>query len=257
MKGTLIAFLAVVALAVMALPAHAAVYDLATDWSDAQNPFGDWTLMKSPTAAYTINQPDYLSVGVGQRAWADEPFDDDMHVPMWLKVSIGSTGIDELDAMLSQVQIGDIIAHGAEFDRTGTNQTSAIFTSPSAGTINITGALWSVTNYDRQMSWELRKNGEVLSGGTLVSDGTYSLDNPFGLADGTGGATVLTQNVLAGDKIELALISDSEDGNLGDALGVRFAVSANGPQPAVPEPSAFLLAFGGTGVAALLRRRGR
>ena len=210
-------------------PAEAAMWDLGADWSDDQNPNGVWTLMKSNTATFTINQPDYFQNGSNQRAWADEPASLNAHVPFWLK------GKDN----------GVIIAHGAELDRTGTDYTSAVWTSPLAGDVQVGGALWNTWRSGRQMRWQLRVNDTVVSQGDLYGNGVYDEASPFALADGNGGSAALTQTVQIGDRLELALVSMSSGGNLGDNLGVEFTI--------VPEPATLSLLA--VGALAIMRRR--
>jgi len=53
-------------------PQTTTVYNLAKNWLDMVNPFGLWTLKKSPTALLEIRQPD--RAGSGQRARADVCF---------------------------------------------------------------------------------------------------------------------------------------------------------------------------------------
>jgi hypothetical protein len=109
-------------------PVAAAVYNLAADWSDVQNPFGVWQLWKAPGVLFTTN---LIWDGSGQRAWADAPIPEDDHVPVWMKYTgLGDGG---------NLAPGDILAHGAEFDRTGTNLTSVVWTSPVTGTAVISG----------------------------------------------------------------------------------------------------------------------
>ena len=215
--------LAAVGLLLICAAAQAAVWDLSSDWSDVQNPMGVWSLKKSPAALFTING----AWGDSQHAWYD------VFVPVWMKRSNG-----------------DIWAHGAEFDYTGTNQTSVVFTSPREGAFKVTGAIWEISSNRRSMSWELRKNGAVLSAGTVITDGRYTRSSPFNLATGTGGPTVLEQNLGAGDQIELAFISNSQGGRLGDFLGLTIVVGS------VPEPSSLLALSGGLAcLISVLRRR--
>ncbi|HOW72578.1 MAG TPA: PEP-CTERM sorting domain-containing protein [Phycisphaerae bacterium] len=210
--------------------AEAAIWDLTADWSNDNNPNGVWTLMKSQTVAFTINQPDYYNNGTQQRAWADEVFSRNAHVPFWMKSQ--TTGL--------------ISAHGAERDRTGSDYTSAVWTSPIDGTVQISGAIWTVWASGRRMDWQLLKNGVVLTSGQLLADASH-INAPFDYADGSGGAAALSQTVAVGDRLELALISVSEGGNLGDSLGLTFQIA--------PEPATLMLwLFGG---AAAFRRRRR
>jgi len=209
---------------------YATNYDLNDDWSDLSNPNGVWSLVKNHEGdLFTTNQPDYYNDGSNQNAWADDLWGTLAHVPYWMKWN------DD----------GLIYAHTPEFDRTGTDYTSAVWTSPLAGPVEISGELWSTWVSGRELSWQLKLNGTIISSALLVADGTYDENNPFDLADGSGGAAALTQTVEIGDTLELGLVSISENGNLGDEVGLEFTI--------LPEPSS--LALLGVGVLALVRRK--
>ncbi|MBK9137279.1 MAG: Ig-like domain-containing protein [Verrucomicrobia bacterium] len=176
------------------------LYDLAADWSTNQNPFGVWSLYKSESALFTIYQPGY--------GWADQPYPETAHVPVW---SLGEGGTN-------------VVAHSAEQDRTGSDVTKARWTSPTNGVAKIRGCIWMPADLGRRVGWQLRKNGIVLTSGEVYSGDPYDAANPCWFELGSGGPAVLTQPVLAGDYLELALISLSENGNLGQSVGVVFQV---------------------------------
>jgi hypothetical protein len=216
-------------------------YDLAADWSDVQNPNGPWSLKKSPSALFEIVQPDYWSDATGQLAWADEPFPQNAHVPFWMKTILEQP---PTAVYPGAVQIGDILVDGAELGRTGSDVTSAVWTSPGNGTASISGAVWSVTAFDRVMSWELRKNGAAFSSGSIVSDGTYSRAQPFAFASGSGGAAALQQTVVLGDQIELLLRAISNNGNLSDILGVGLHIALTPGEPPIAPPLRSIVVWG-------------
>ena len=226
--------IAVVMLLVGASAHAATVYDLADDWSDVANPNGPWALRNSPTTLFATNLPDYYGNGSNQNAWADEVAGAPRHVPFWMKRD--ADGIIEM--------------HGAEIDRTGTDFTSAVWTSPEAGIAQIDGAAWSTWVSHRAMQWQIRLNGGVLTQGDIVADGTYDQGNPFYFADGSGGPGALIQTVAPGDELELAIISLSQSGNLGDSVALGFSITL------VPEPTSLvLLALGLLTVGLAARRR--
>lgn len=119
---------------------------------------------------------------------------------------------------------GLIYAHGAELDHTGSDYTSAVWTSPLAGDVQVGGALWNTWRSGRQMRWQLRVNDTIVSQGDLFANGVYDEASPFALADGDGGPAALTQTVQIGDRLELALVSMLSSGNLGDEVGVEFTI---------------------------------
>lgn len=61
--------------------AQTVVYNLASDWSDVNNPNGVWALYKAPGQLFTINQANYST---GQPAWADDVPTNNAHVPVWM-----------------------------------------------------------------------------------------------------------------------------------------------------------------------------
>ena len=111
----------------IASSANAQVYNLAADWSDVNNPNGVWRLFEAPGQLFTINQPDWNSNGSNQRAWADQPFQQTAHVPVWMKVSTASDIF---------IDTGTVLMHGAESGRTGTEFSSVTWISPFAAPVN-------------------------------------------------------------------------------------------------------------------------
>ena len=222
----------VIVLSAGASSARAAVSNLADDWSDTSNPNGVWSLKKIHVDLFTINFADYYQNGTNQKAWADDPSALLRHVPVWLKRNDN----------------GQINAHGAEFDRTGSDYTAAVWTSPATAQIQISGSVWTTWLSGRAMRWQLRVDGAVVSQGDLVANGTHDENNPFDLADGSGGPGVLTQAVQAGDEVELGLVSLDQSGNMGDTLGLDFTI--------VPEPTTLAMIALGT-LQLLARRRKR
>ena len=211
---------------------QAAVYDLADDWSDASNPNGVWSLKKNHVDLFTINQPDYYQNGTNQKAWADQPSALNAHVPVWVKRN----------------EDGNINAHSAELDRTGSDYTAAVWTSPLAGQILMSGKLWTTRPGGRVVRWQLRVDGAVVSQGDLVANGTHDENTPFDLAAGSGGLGALVQTVQIGDEVELGLVSVSQSGDLGDVIGMDLTI--------VPEPTTLAMMVLGT-LKLLTRRRKR
>ncbi len=185
--------------------ATAGVYDLADDWSDVNNPFGFWRLDKNIGQAFSTNVTDWLGDGSNQHAWADAPIPDFAHVPFWLKQTVAAFG---------DAQMGDIVMHGAETDRTGSSNTSAIFTVPTSGVAYVVGSVWMPRQIGRTMGWSLMKDGVALQSGELLGNGSTSRTNrvKFGFE----------RMVAFNEQIELRLTSIPQ--NLGDLVGVTFHV---------------------------------
>lgn len=212
-------------------------FDLEANWSNSINPNGVWTLEKNLQVPFSVIQPDFLGDGSNQIAWADDQYPAQAHVPFWFRATAPTT---------FDYQMGDIVMHGSVNWRTGSTNTSAVWTSPMAGVATISGRTWMVRNIGRQMAWSIYKNSTYLTGGYMLEGDGHSRANPYELANGSGGPTVLTQTVTVGDRLELRYTSLDE---LPDMAGVVFRVDA------VPEPATIgILGIGLLSVAARLKR---
>lgn len=189
------------------------VFNLSDDWSDEVNPFGPWRLMKSPSALFATNLPNFF--GPGLPAWVDQPSPQLAHVPFWGRW---------ITATHPFVDMGDILMHGAEFDRTGTDFTSVVWTAEADGEAVIVGDVWPAGTPGRSMRWVLRRNEVAVSEGVVNSDGPYTQDDPMNLDEGSGGVCGTHQCVQAGDRLELAFITVSGGGNVGDGRGVHLEI---------------------------------
>lgn len=217
--------------AIALLTSQAFSWDLQAEWSDVNNPNGPWKLEKSPGSLFTIQQGDYWQNGSNQKAWADEPFNLNAHVPFWMKVT-DITAYSGADILL-----GDIAAHTPEIDRTGFETTVLTWTSPVAGVMNIGGGVWFPFQRGRHVTLELRHNNTTLYNSILPGNGTWTRSNPYGLGH--------QRNFAVGDLLELRLTSSNV--NLGEIVGVNLSVNP------VPEPATMLALA--AGAAVLLRRR--
>ncbi|MEQ1933541.1 MAG: lectin-like protein, partial [Fimbriimonadaceae bacterium] len=192
--------------------------DLAKDFSSTTNPTQKWRLEKNLGVPFTIRQLDFWSNGGNQIAWADQPFNLNAHVPLWMRLTAIDTPGGSFDA-----QVGDIVMHGAVNSRTGSVNTSAIFTSNFVGPAIISGHTWLTRQIGRTMEWQIYKNGVFLTKGTLTGNGSTTRANPVLFSSGTGGPAVLNTNLVIGDKVELRYFSTD---NLPDVAGVNFTISS-------------------------------
>lgn len=215
--------------------AQVVTYDLAADWSNVANPNGPWQLNKAPGVPFGTGEPDWWGNATGQFAWADDPFPQLAHVPVWMLVA---------DSQLAGfASAGSVVVHTAESTRTGTEFSSVVWTSPAAGTAVIAGGAWMRKNFDRTQRWELRHNATSLSHGDLLFTDTFTEASPFSFAAGSGGPAALTVTLQAGDRIELLVyrLSNATPGHL---VGVDLAISFT----PVPEPLTPILTLAGLGL---------
>lgn len=235
---------------IAAAPAAAQSWTLAGNWSDLTNDFGPWTLYKNPTQPFAVNQPDWFSDGTNQKAWADQPFPQNAHVPVWMKV----TNATPFSSSPNFAAVGDVVMHTAETGRTGTELSSVVWTAPVGGLATVTGGAWMYKptgGPDRPQTWELFLNGVLRSTGSMTFGDPYDRTNPFAFAAGTGGSAAAMFAVAPGDEIEVVFrrTSTATPGYfVGTDLGVTVSSTA-------PEPATLLLVAPGLLVAYGVRRR--
>lgn len=199
---------------------NAQVYDLSNDWSDVNNPNGVWSIYKNPTDLFTTNVADWWSDGQGQKAWADDASPQTSHVPVWMKLTSPSS-----HDMGQLADIGTILVHGAESERTGTEYTSVVWKSRINKTIHIVGGAWVSKAFDRPMVWEIQKNGVALTSGVLTINDSYDQANPFYFVNGSGGAGATEVTVVKGDTIRLLVYRQSAS-TYSTFVAVKFAIVA-------------------------------
>ncbi|MBL8059083.1 MAG: hypothetical protein JNK63_00030 [Chthonomonas sp.] len=200
--------------------AQGAFWQLGNDFSNTTNPNGVWTLLKNPTMPFTSCWPDYYQNSSNQPTWAEEQFPQNAHVPFW-----ASSTVDNFQGL--DLKKGDVFAHGAETDRTGTDYTAVRWTAPHAGVAAIQAYIWNVRVLGRTMVWEIKKNGVAVSQGLITSNGSYPSTSKLNLASGSGGPAALNHAVVAGDTLELGLTSSPPV--VGEIMGIIFNVATDQP----------------------------
>lgn len=206
-------------------------YHLRNDWSDSANPNGPWSYRQGTSS---------LTSGT----WAF----DFTSQPAWLGTSPASLFRTQSTAGFD-VQIGDVVLHSANGEAPLVN---VLWTSPSAGTVDLAGGVWMIRDIGRSNNWLLSHNGVQLSSGALSSGDPFNSTSPFDLDAGSGGA-VNALSVGAGDTIQLAF--QQTTGGVGDYIGANLIINFT----PVPEPSMVAFLTLGIGMAsyAANRRRNR
>jgi hypothetical protein len=236
-----------------------AIYDLAADWSDTNNPNGVWTYLAAPGVPLTSHLDNWgTSIFTApQPAWAYAPYPAvPGHVPAFYKVV--ATTVDS-DPNHYDQPIGSVVIHNN--DRSSGPDLQSLpmgitWTAPTDGTIQISGGLWEVQrNLGRTELWSLTLNDNLLTNGQLTpSSGTSA--TPLNLTAGSAGAAVLTQTVQAGDVLflQFARPNPADENEAGTTIGVDFTIELT---TTVPEPSscAMLITGGLCGLAAARRAR--
>ena len=190
------------------------LYDLQSDFSTIQNPNGPWSYNQaggpilSPITGAGIGLP-YL-VGWGPSL--------DMNRSI-------TTVTGTPDAFWKDLAVGDVVMHTA-----GTEM-SITWTSPGAGTIDISGAAWDAYfDSGRDASWTLLVNGAAVAAhgsvfGLLRTDAAASFANNILPA-----RTLTGLPVSPGDMVELT--TDSSAYSYGHMMGLDITLDFT----AVPEP---------------------
>lgn len=199
----------------MAPSVHAqATFDLRTQWSGASNPNSSWTYAHSGTAMASYGTINTEPWGNGQPGWYSN---GPSGIPVWFQATQTYGGNDW--------QVGDIITHTPS----NTGFSDIKWTSPIAGTVDVTGGVWAVRDIGRTQNWSLYLNTTLLVSGTIGSGDVYSRSAPSLFASATGGAVLDNLPVMAGDVLQLRIGTTGD----GDYAGVNFTVTA------VPEPATY------------------
>ncbi len=198
--------------------AHAAIYDLNSDWSDTSNPNGAWAFTWSGNTL-----PLQSAFLPGQTAWALASWPAMNHAPFLLKTQTSAY----------DYQRGDVLVHAASHtDSSSLDPVKIIWTSPITGTAAVAGNIWwgGWEDQDRGTYWELYHNSTLLDFGAVGTGDGFSRNIPMGI---NGGGIL---NIGAGDTISL-LFTQTAPARWSWYTGVNLTIDA---QP-VPLPGALLL----------------
>jgi len=219
-----------------AASAGTTIYNLMSDFSTSQNPNGVWSynLAGSP-----ITQT--ISGALGQ-GWG-YLWSWDGSIIMGADISGGAwdigTGFDW--------NAGDIMVHAYSFG----GDDSITWTSPSAGTIDVSGLTWDGAFFaGRDASWQLTINGTVVADRSTIY-GTYRTDTAASFANNLApGENLGGIPVAAGDVVQWTTHATSTYGHF---VGVDMTIALT----AVPEPSSCVFGLLGAAVVMAFHRRYR
>lgn len=227
----------------LAVGANATLYDLKTDWSDSVNPNGVWAYREGVNALPHVAswQSTLGGWATAQQGWAKSENGND-RLPFIFKSNGSETFAHDFLA-------GDIVMHSTDgTNGVGSGPGNIAWTASGSGIASITGSVWLGRDIGRAVDWKVFKNGTQLSTGSLFSGDSFSRANPFNLAAGSGGASVLNNiSVVAGDKLILEM--DTVGGS-GDFVGMNYSVNYS----PVPEPVS-IVTLGGAVLLSLRRKR--
>jgi len=221
--------------ALLTAPAHAVLYDLATDWSTVNNGTGGnpWSYRGGTSALPVQSDLTLLTFPFTQPGWAPSNTIGSF-LPIWFKAS-GNPSLGGIDILAD-----DVVTHTWDAPNGGSSgQSNILFTAPIGGTATISGSAFNSRNLNRAERWDIFVNNVQQVGDTLPGDGS----NIRASADTFNLANVVLD---AGDTVELRITTL---GSAGDFVTVSMSVEMT---PA-PEPTS--LALLGTGLAAVFLRR--
>ena len=155
-------------------PERELLFDLASEWSDEQNPNGVWRYREG------INdlpfQPNTVSVsGIDHGLWAVSNVPGTF-LPLWGRSQIDgpASGGSVLD-----LRVGDVFMHSTDGNGQGNGVGNVVWTSPFKGVIDVRGAVWMVRDIGRANSWRILMNGSELFRGSVSSGDQYHRGNPL------------------------------------------------------------------------------
>lgn len=199
-------------------------YNLKSDWSDAINPNGVWSYREGNNPLPHVSQWDTSSPHpfMNQAAWARST-NGNNRVPAWFRATVHPVWEHDWE-------IGDILVHSRDDGSgVGNGEGNVIWTSPQAGVIEISGAIWMGREIARANNWGIYLNDVLLTSGSVSSGDAYSRNDPLPFAMGTGGASVLQDvSVVSGDVVKIEVVHTGTP--FGDFAGIDLEIAL------VPEP---------------------
>ena len=231
------------------------VYNLGGQWSNSSNPNGAWTYREGTSALTPVADFNFGGTIPGftsQAAWAPSNSVGSF-LPVWLQSNqTGTPAGFQPGAVLP----GDVIVHSTDnANGSGHGAANVVWTSPSAGTIDINGDIWWVRNISgRANDFSISVGGTVIADGVISDGSIYTRSNPLQFSSGVlPGDSLDNIAVSAGETVELA-VTEAANAPFGEIDGVNLQITESS-RTTTPEPSSVALLGFGIGSLAALRFR--
>lgn len=213
-----------------------AVYDLANQFSESQNPNGPWSFNEGTNPLPFVLDTSGGYGPIPQPAWSKNQanFGNSDFLPVWFKAANDGPTLGVGVSDVVDWKIGDIVTHvTGDFNSQGNGLSNVTWTSPKSGRIEISGSVWLARDIDRTVTWMLSLNSVPLANGTLSDGDLFDRANPFAYSDGVGSPGALSDiSIVPGDVLKLEF---DHVGFHGDFVGVNLTISH------VPEPASIVL----------------
>ncbi len=192
-------------------PPAPARFDLAADFSEVANPNGPWSFRAGDALVPAFQ--DAWGFIADQRAWAFSAQENGF-TPAFMRVESVDTGFTD-------AALGDFVVHSQdEGSGAGFGVSRIVFTSPRAGHVDVSGALWPARDIGRSNAFVLFVAGQDVATGAFFDGDPWSRATPLSLAD-AGAVPLNGLAVAAGDEIVLEVVRTSD---FGDAVGVSLSI---------------------------------
>ena len=197
------------------------LYDVSADWSDTVNPNGVWSYWVNDTLASSYMRGGDPFYSPGQPIWA-----------LWNYTYFGWSKSNGTNYYQWDLQVGDVYGHTSSGG--SVDPLEIRWTSPLAGSVDVSGGVWAIRDIGRSNYWQLTLNGSVLTDGYVYSGDAYDRSNPFPIN--------LNFNVDVGDIVAFTTWKTSTS-QYGDYIALDLSINV------VPVPAAVLLGILGLSVA--------
>lgn len=193
--------------------------NLASDWSDADNPFGPWAVRQGNKPLPPIANWPPAELTYPQQAYAPSASAGNF-LPAWFKAAgSGSHWAPE------GWKRGDIIVHTTDAGNgSQSGNANVLWTSRFEGTVTVSGGVWNARGLGgRGNTWAILVDGRRVTSATISSNDGHDRDNPESYSEGNGHEAAISRiPVKVGTTISLEIKST---GQYGDFVGVKLTIT--------------------------------